>query len=112
MSRMKCSNGLVGNGVNKKELIEGRPFVISNKYSNNVYKLQLDKEREPKHQGCIISGFSFKGEEPKFYSWECNVSKLGTRSLTVYNFVMGKGFKTKYNFRDLKWFTPTKDDSK
>lgn len=93
--------------VTREELKEGRPFIIKERGSYQskyptIYNLSQTEEGGSFH---VNHGHIYEGQpSPRFYSYECNIEKIGTRSLTVYTFLMGKQCKKKYNFSDLKWF--------
>ena len=66
--------------ITKTQLIDGLPFT----YKSWKYTLHKD-------EGYVTNGL---------YGYVGNIDKIGTRSLTVYTYVMGKKVNVKVNYKD------------
>ena len=96
--------------VTKQGLLEGKPFIVVGHYLKNVYKIEQNTNTDGSISVSICSAWTTKAaSQDKFHTHELNVSKMGSKVISAFTFVMGKVIKMTFRYEDLAYAEFTTD---
>lgn len=95
--------------VTKQGLLDGKAFRVASRYDHDsaIYRLrEVPKSEFSDKFYKIDHGHLFNRSEPideSYFSYHCSVDKLGTRSVSLHTWLLGKQCKAKFQFKDLEY---------